>query len=255
MRPLFALLFVVCLASIARSAEFRIETRVYAQGEDEPASQSVTLFADGVTYDFRPHDHRVTIFRRGMGAKPGRFVLLDTDRERRTEISGDRVAVVMTKLRRWAALQDDPFLRFVGDPTFDESFEASTGELRLQSDQLSYRLVTMPVKNAEGMKELRAFLDAFAQLHTLLEAGLPPGPRLEVNKVLARRSVVPVEVELYSGPIEGEPSLRADHLITWILSKQDRAKIDLASAQLAEFEEVENAEFQSRGGKLALSGE
>lgn len=254
MRPLlFNLLLSAWCLLPASAADFRIETRVYAQGEDEPVSQSITLFSDGVAYDFRPRDYRVTIFRRGMGTKPGRFVLLDTDRERRTEISGERVAVVMTKLRRWAALQDDPFLRFVGDPTFKEAFEPSTGELRLESDQLSYRLVTMPVASPEAMKELRAFLDAFAQLHTLLEAGLPPGPRLEVNKVLARRSVVPVEVELYSGPIEGEPSLRADHLITWILSKQDRAKIDLASAQLAEFDEVENAEFQSRGGELALS--
>ncbi|TWT48469.1 hypothetical protein [Botrimarina hoheduenensis] len=250
MRTLFTLLLMLSAAALSSAADFRIETRVYAAGESEPVSQSVTLFADGIAYDFRDRDHRVTIFRRGMGSKPGRFVLLDTNGERRTEIGGERVAVVMTKLQRWAALQDDSFLRFVGDPKFEESFDASTGELRLVSDQLSYRLVTMPVANEEAMKELRSFLDAFSQLHTLLEAGLPPGPRMEVNRVLARRSVVPVEVELYSGEIDGEPSLRADHLVTWILSQQDRAKIDLANAQLAEFEEVDNAQFRGKPGHV-----
>ncbi|MEO1495630.1 MAG: hypothetical protein AAFV43_00600 [Planctomycetota bacterium] len=255
MRTLLVLMLFACCPLSAGAAEFRIETRVYAQGEEAPASQSITLFADGVAYDFRDRDYRVTIFRRGVGSKPGRFVLLDTDGERRTEIGADRVAVVMTKLRRWAALQEDPFLRFVGDPELKESFDPSTGELRLESDQLSYRLVTMPVADDEALKELRSFLDAFAQLHTLLEAGLPPGPRLRVNEALSRRGVAPVEVELYAGPIDGEPSLRADHLITWILSKRDRARIDLASAQLAEFEEVDNAAFQRGPGELAMSRE
>jgi hypothetical protein len=101
------------------------------------------------------------------------------------------------------------------------------------------------------MSELRAFLDAFSQLHTLLEAGVPPAPRLLVNEALSRYEVAPIEVELYSGLIEGEPDLRAEHLITWILSKQDRNRIETATRQLTEFTEVENAEFSRNAGKVA----
>lgn len=247
----FALLLPAWWLTPTPAAEFRIETRVYAADEKEPASESVTLFTGGAAYDFRDADGQVTIFRPGVGEKPGRFVLLDTEREVRTEIGGERVAVVMTKLRRWAAVQEDAFLRFTGDPSFDQSFDAATGELRMTSEVLSYRMVTMPVADEEAMRQLRAFLDAYAQLHTLLEAGLPPGPRLLVNEQLARRSVVPVEVELFSGPVDDEPELRAEHLVTWILSKHDRARIEDASRRITEFAEVENAAFQRDAERVA----
>lgn len=249
MRLLVCLLSFLALASFlhdARATDFRIETRVYAAEEEEPASKSVTLFSNGVAYDFRDTDHRVTIFRPGVASKPGRFVLLDTQRKFRTEIGADQVAIATTKLRRWASLQKDPFLKFTGDPVFKESFDSATGELLMESDLMSYRLTTMPVADKQTMSELRAFLDAFAQLHTLLEAGLPPAPRLLVNEALDKRNVVPVKVELFSGPIEEEPSLRAEHQITWILSTQDRDRIDMATNQLSEFKEVENSRFSSR---------
>jgi hypothetical protein len=250
MRALLALL-TLCLSLAAGAAEFRIETRVFGRGDDKPASESVTLFTGGAAYDLRDADHRVAIFRPGAADKPGRFVLLDTARGYRTEIGADKVAIATTKLRRWAAVHKNPFLRFTGDPSFDQAFDADTGELRMTSKVMSYRLVTMPVASREAMKELRAFLDAYAQLHTLLEAGLPPAPRMLVNEALAEREVVPIEVELYEGPIDGEPQLRAEHLVTWILSRADRHRIEQANRQVAEFEEVENAEFSKFSHRLA----
>lgn len=239
----------------AHAAEFRIETRVYAVGEDDPSSESVTLFSGGAAYDFRDTDKRVTVFRPGAADKPGRFVLLDTERRLRTEIGGDRVAVAINKLRRWAAVQEDPFLRFTGDPAFEEDFDRDTGELRLTSERLSYRLVTMTVASREAMKELRAFLDAYAQLHTLLEAGLPPGPRLLVNEALANHDVVPIEVELYSGPIDDEPDLRAEHLVTWVLSRDDRQRIEAANRHLSDYAEADNGEFSKFAPRLAESSD
>lgn len=253
MRPFLRFVIAFLLVSsmqIAIAADFRIETRVYSTDKKKPLSESITLFTGGTAYDFRDADNRVTIFRAGVGSRPGRFILLDTDRKERTEIGADQVAVVMTKLRRWASMQDEPFLRFTGDPSFETTFDAATGELRMTSDQLSYRLVTMPVANRETMNQLRTFLDAFAQLHTLLEAGLPPSPRLLVNEELSNRSVVPVEVELYSGEITDEPSLRAEHIVSWILSKQDRQRIDNTTQQLTEFVEVENATFRHHNERL-----
>lgn len=250
---LLLVLSMLATPLLVGGAEFRIETRVFARGEEKPASESVTLFLGGAAYDFRDADHRVAIFRSGAADKPGRFVLLDTSRGYRTEIGADRVAIATTKLRRWAAVQKDPFLRFAGDPAFDQRFDPATGELRMSSKQLSYRLVTMPVASREALRELRAFLDAYAQLHTLLDAGLPPAPRMLVNEALAEREVAPIEVELYRGPIDGEPELRAEHLVTWILSRADRHRIEEANRQVAEFREVENAEFSKFSHRLAES--
>lgn len=254
MRTPSALLLAACCSSLASAADFRIETRVYAPGEDKPASESVTLFTGGAAYDFRDSDDRVTVFRPGQADKAGRFILLDTGRRVRTEVGGDRVAIATTKLRRWAATHEDEFLRFTGDPAFDQSFDADTGELRMTHRLMSYRLVTMPVASREAMKELRAFLDAYAQLHTLLEAGLPPAPRMLVNEALANHDVVPLEVELYSGPIDDEPDLRAEHLVTWILSRQDRNRIEQANRQLSEFAAVENGVFSKFADRGVADG-
>ncbi|MEO0531750.1 MAG: hypothetical protein AAF266_14415 [Planctomycetota bacterium] len=251
MRAIVCLLLSACCLLPATAADFRIETRVYVPGEETAVSESVTLFSGGAAYDFRDADNRVTVFRSGAADKPGRFVLLDTEREVRTDIGADRVAIATTKLRRWAAIQKDPYLRFSGDPTFDEQFDGDTGELRMTSKLMSYRLVTMQVASRPAMKELRAFLDAYAQLHTLLEGGLPPAPRLLVNEALANHDVVPIEVQLYRGPIEGEPDLRAEHLVTWILSRKDRHRIEQTNRQLTEFAAVDNSEFSQNAHRLA----
>ncbi|MEM9185436.1 MAG: hypothetical protein AAGB00_02960 [Planctomycetota bacterium] len=234
----------------AAAADLRIETRVYETAEETLVNESVTCFQAGAVYDFRPAAKRVTIFRAAVGDSPSRFLLLDTEREQFTEIAASQITATMTKLRRWAAAQDDPFLRFTGAPRFEESFDAESGELRMASDQLTYRIITEPLKHPEVNLELRAFLDGFAQLHTLVEAGLPPEPRLRVNEALFRHRVIPLQVELTARDDE-EPSLRAEHVVDWVLSKQDRMKIDRSADQLASFQKVSNAEFHKGRRQLA----
>lgn len=243
----FATLLVLLTGSEALAADLRIETRVYAADEEAPISHSDTFFSDGVVYDFRDAESRVTIYRPAVGESPARFVLLDTRLEQQTEVPIDKIAQAMNKLRRWAAMQEDPFLRFTGAPRFEETFDQATGELKLTSDQLSYRVVTKPLKNPESRVELRGFLDGFAQLHTLLEAGLPPEPRLHVNEALSRHGVVPLQVELTARD-DDEPSLRAEHVVDTVLSKPDRLRIDEALNRLTSYKRVSNAEFQ-RGRK------
>ncbi|MEM6331179.1 MAG: hypothetical protein AAF790_13140 [Planctomycetota bacterium] len=228
----------------------RIETRVYELDEETPVSEGVTLFHDGIVYDFRPADARVTIYRGPTGAKPARFILLDTREGQKTELPVDRIEAAMTKLRRWCAMQEDPFLRFAGAPEFEEAFDPEVGELRMVSTELSYRVVTAPLMQPELKATLRSFLDNYAMLHTLLESGLPPDPRLAVNEALFRHGVIPVEVEL-TAKGEDEPSLRAVHTVADVLSKPDLLRIDQAIDDLASFKSVSNADFQ-RARRLAM---
>ncbi|WP_231953953.1 hypothetical protein [Pirellulimonas nuda] len=224
--------------------ELRIETRMYAGDEPDVISSSTTLFAGDVVYDFREDEGRVTIFRAGHAGAPGRFVLLDTARRVRTEIDTDRLTGAMEKLRQWAATQKDPFLRFTAEPHFEETFDRETGVLTMTSPHLTYRITTEPAKDASAEPQIKQFLDWFVQLHTLLEAGLPPGPRLEVNEALMRHSAIALEVQLAQHR-DDETSLRAEHLVTWLLSKQDRNRIDESLDKMAEFREVSNVEFQT----------
>jgi hypothetical protein len=149
----------------------------------------------------------------------------------------------MDKLTTWASRQKDPFLKFAANPTFDESYSEESGRLVLASHEESYHIETSPAHEPASLADYREFLDWYARLNTLLVAGPPPGPRLEVNAALARRQVIPVSVEL-TRVGEKEP-LRAEHEFTWRLSKDDLARIDDACASLAAFRPVNNETFLS----------
>jgi hypothetical protein len=159
----------------------------------------------------------------------------------RTELSTDQLSGAMVKLSTWAARQENPLLNFAAHPAFEESYDEESGKLVLASHEETYRLETAPAHRPQALDEYREFLDWYARLNTLLGAGPPPGPRLEVNAALARYQVIPISVELTRDG-EKEP-LRAQHEFTWMLSKADLARIDDAAASLAAYRSVDNEEF------------
>jgi hypothetical protein len=238
-----ALSFVSAMdASQSHAEGFRIETKIFAGDEEEPVSQTTTLFLDGVVYDFLVDPQQVAVFRPPAGSKPGRFILLDSANRIRTEITTDQLTGAMNKLRTWAARQSDPFLRFAADPRFEESFEPTSGQLVLTSHFEDYRVSTTRPEHTKSLAEYREFLDWYTRLNALVSAGPPPEPRLSLNAALARHEVVPLTVELQR---EGEKEpLRAEHQFTWRLSREDHEQIDEVRASLASFRTVDNSEFQ-----------
>jgi hypothetical protein len=225
--------------SIGMGDGFRIETKIFVGDEEEPVSETTTLFLGGVVYDFLAKPEQVAVFRKSNGGKPGRFILLDRKARIRTELSTDQVAGAMGKLRTWAARQKDPFLQFAAHPQFKETFK--DGQLVLASHLENYTVDTTPAEQAQGLEEYREFLDWYTQLNTLLTHGPPPGPRLKLNDALARHQVFPLKVELTRDG-DDEP-LRAEHEFIWRLSREDVDRIDDVREWLAAYRQVENEEF------------
>jgi hypothetical protein len=231
----------VALSTLAMADDFRIETKIFVGDAEEPASTATTLFQGGVVYDFLAEPEQIAVFRKPGGGRPGRFILLDPERRMRTELSTDQLAGAMNKLRNWAARQRDPLLKFAANPQFEESFDRETGQLLLASHEESYTITTEPADMPEALSEYREFLDWYTRLNALLQAGPPPEPRLQVNAALARYQTLPVTVELARA---GEKDkLRAEHEFTWMLSKQDLARIDDALASLVAYKPVDNEAF------------
>ena len=229
------------VATAARAEDFRIETKIFVGDEEEPVSTTTTLFQRGVVYDFLAEPEQIAVFSKPRGGKPGRFILLDVDRRVKTELSTDQLADAINKLRNWAARQHDPLLKFAANPQFNETFDRSTGQLLLASHEESYTIKTEAADAPQTLAEYREFLDWYARLNTLMQAGPPPEPRLAVNAALARYQVVPLQVELARA---GEKEkLRAEHEFTWLLSKKDLSRIDDASASIAAYRPVDNEDF------------
>jgi hypothetical protein len=225
----------------AAAEGFRIATKVFVGEEEQPISENTTLFSEGIVYDFLSEPKQTAVFRKPIGGKPGRFILLSDKSRVSTEVSTDKLTGAMAKVRAWASRQRDPFLQFAANPEFKESFEPDTGKLVLASHLESYSVATSPAERPDAMSEYKEFLDWYAQLNTLLSAGPPPDPRLHLNEALARRKAVPLTVELTRSG-EKEP-LRAEHDFTWRLSQDDMNRIEEVRAALSSYRKVENEEF------------
>jgi hypothetical protein len=233
----------------ARGQEFRIETKIYSGEKAEaPQSESLTLYAQGVVYDFLlPSPGEIAVFKPSAGEKPGRFILIDPARGIRTELSTDEILTYLTEMQRIAAEQKDPLLRFAADPKFDETYNTSTQILTLVSDVMRYELKTQPAKD-EGLTPYREFCDWYARLGAMTHVrSLPPMARLAVNAALFNHKVTASEVKLTIPPRRGfqaDPlTLRAEHRIDWRLSKDDAKRIDGANELLIKLTLVSSNEY------------
>jgi len=216
-------------------SDFRVENRVYQGGKKEPLSRSTTIFHRGAVYDYLAEPAEVIVF----DAQAARFVLLDMARRIRCELTTRQVETFVEQLQETAAKQDDPFVRFLAAPELTEHYDASTGELRLSSPWISYRVLTMEVDDPTIVKRYREFADWYARLNTVLSPGSrPPSARLALNAALARRNLVPKEVHLTMTPKRGFPPrrvhLNSEHDLVASLAAGDLDRI----AQTREFMQI-----------------
>ncbi len=248
MRTLHVLLFgcfaALGLASRGLADDFRIETKVFAGKEKTPVSQNVTLFQGGYVYDYLSDPERIAVFDQTHG----RFVLLDPSRKMKVEIKTEEVLVFSEKSHAWAAKSSNAFLKFAADPQFDVTLSPD-GELKLASDHLSYRVETVPASTPQTSDQYREFSDWYARFNAMYYLGSrPPFPRMEVNRELAQRGLVPTEVTL-TIPAQRTlgvraVSMRTEHHVSWRLLQRDLARIAETADQLAIFRTVDLREFQ-----------
>ena len=237
----FASLAFVNAGNFATGVELRIETDVYVGDETEPLSHNVTLFDSGAVYDFVEQPDRIAVFRPPTSSRPGQFILLDVQAKQRTEVSTKRISGLMKKLTRWAAEQDDPLLKFSAEPTFDEEFDEESGTLSLHSESWQYKVATVPSEDPNTLVRYREFTDWYTRLNTMMHGNPPPGPRLKLNAALQSHGVVPVEIHR---TVDSQAtSVRATHLFTWRLSREDRARLDQVRRYLTSFKKVNNEDF------------
>jgi hypothetical protein len=246
-------LTLVALSDVqAVGQEFRIETEVYVGDEAKPVSHTVTLFEKSAVYEFIDNPNQIIVYRTNAEGREAQFILLNPDTQRRTDIEVGRVEKLMEKLTRWAAEQKDPSLQFAAAPSFDEKFDDQGQHLTLSSPQWTYRVATFKAEDSEALARYHDFTNRFTELNAMLHNSPPPGPRKALNKALEKRGVVPVEIQRVTGGDE-DNAVKATHLFSWRLSREDRARLDEAQAFLANFEKVDNKDFvTARGEKKAI---
>ena len=179
----------------------------------------------------------------------GAFILLDPSRQLRTDIRTETIEIFLAELKAWAAAQQDPLLKFAADPQFREHYEPMRGDLRLVSDWMEYDLRTTAAKDQAVVATYREFSDWYGRLNAVTHVGsTPPFPRLAVNDALCRHERLPQQVQLVipaQRPFRTKDLvMRAEHQISWRLSRQDQQRIDEVDRHLIQFKTVPYEEYR-----------
>ncbi|MEX2175320.1 MAG: hypothetical protein WD872_13240 [Pirellulaceae bacterium] len=252
-RFFLALLAAALFVTTASGQEFRMDTEVFVGKEKEPIAETLTIFTNGLIYDFLLNEPKeITLFdpvRQG-------FTLLDPARRMRCNISTQEALSYMLALDSHAAQSQDPLFAFAAMPAFittakeyEESGQTFVS-LTLAGKPLEYLAIARTPENSDAVRAFRNFADWYARLNAMRPGNLPPGARLELNKALAERDLIPVEITRTitpPNPLARKIEMRSRHLVNWSLSGEDRKRIQRTGTMLAEFPSVSFDQYRLAG--------
>jgi len=239
-------LILLLLGGNVGGADFRVENKVFFGNQEQPTSETTTIFCDGVVHDYLKQPPEVTVF----DVPQGRIVLLDLTRRVKAELTTKEITDFSRRIKQWADARTDPLTRFLANPQFKQEFNADSHELTFRSPWLTYRVSPIDVKNQEFAHQYHRFSDWQARLNTLID---PRGTRLPfarmiVNAELARRGKLPGEVRLTLTLNKGFPTkrvtLRSEHRLSDRLVESDRRCVTQTGRFLTMFSAVSFDEYQ-----------
>jgi hypothetical protein len=202
-----------------------------------------TLFASGVVYDFLLSDtHEIAIF----DSRRGRFVLLDEQRKMQTTLTTEDILKFTAAIQAASQEKGTPdFFQRDWSLTHDEK----SGWLELSGERIRYRAQGTKPEDATAARRYREFADWYARLNAMRRGNVPPFARIQLNKALVERDLIPTEIEriLTSGNVtRRKHTARSRHLVHWRLSNTDRKRIQEAGELQAKLPTVPFVEYRQK---------
>jgi hypothetical protein len=234
---LTSLQLIISNASVAVGEDFRIETDVFVDGEKEPVNETLTIFTNGVVYDFLLTGvQEITLFDPARN----RLVLMDTQRKIQTVLTMDSILEFMAQMK--VHLGERKFLLPESTEVTDED-----GWLKLANDRIVYRAQCIEPPHQAMALEYQEFADWYARLNAVRPHNMPPFLRIRLNSEMAKQGLLPKTIErtVHHKKIFQDERLivRSQHLANWRLSNTDRKMIDRAGQYLSSFPIVSFREY------------
>lgn len=251
-------------ATAAEKVLLRVETEVFADDDEAPVARSLTLFRDGVAWDFLETLSKEKKGEEDAGPdEPAEFVLHDPARERiilvdparhvKTQIDHLQLERLRASLGNWARKSEDPLMRWAGGPEFGDGLEETSKTIVLSGPRVRYEVDFEKAGNGAVAEEYRRFADAALLIKALVHpGGIPPFPRIAINRRIAAAGGIPVgvrlEIESRMAKLGRRPSvLRSEHKVleSWLAS--DHKRVAAAEERMAVAAPVDLASYAGRG--------
>jgi len=245
----------------ASGEELRVESEVFADGGQEPIGRSLTLFRDGLAWDFLERPAQAG-GPSGADSATDEIVLHDPARERvvivdprrniKTQIDSLRLERLSVSLASWARKADDRLVRWAGGPDFGEGIHEDEEKLELIGPRVRYAVEFAEAPSADTADVYRRFADTAMLLKALLHpGGIPPFPRLAINRHVSAAGGIPtsvtLEIDSKAAMIGGRPQvLRSVHRVHPKLLGGDIERIEEAEARIAVAEPVDLATYMAK---------
>ncbi len=266
-------LFIVlgCLVEAGQAAAgdgvlLRVETEVFADNDEAPVARSLSLFRDGVAWDFLETPSKEKEKEKDDDAGPDepvefvlhdpareRIILVDPARDVKTQIDHLQLERLRASLGNWARKSDDPLMRWAGGPDFSEGMEETATTIVLVGPRVRYEVSFEESDNGAVPEEYQRFADAALLVKALVHpGGLPPFPRIAINRRVAAAGGIPVtvrlEIESRMAKLGRRPNvLRSKHKVleSWLAS--DHKRVAAAEERMAVAAPVDLAAYAGRG--------
>ena len=204
--------------------------------------QGATIFHEGLVYDFLNEPAEVIVFDQAHR----RFILLDLSRHVRSEISTDDVQAFVNRAKQRLAGHLNPNIKWLADPSFEESFDHVSSELTLKSASITYRVrVQAAVPGVAA--QYHEFADWYAKFnHTLNPKSWPPFARMMLNEAIERRQGVATEVHLTAilNPKDAPIKIASRHQLVAELDSADIRRVAEVRQHLQDFPSVSLGEYR-----------
>jgi hypothetical protein len=270
-------LIVALLAAVAAAApsdgmdrgfELRVESELFADGAAEPVARSLTLFRAGVAWDFlelatpagADNADRMQLAEIVLhDPARERVVVIDPNRDVKTQVETIRLERLSVSLAKWARSADDRLVRWAGGPDFGDGITEKEDALELVGPRVRYAVAYGAAPSTEAAATYRRFADTAILLKALLQpGGIPPFPRLALNRRIEAAGAIPAEVSLEIDPklalVAGRPSrLKCVHKSHPRLLAGDIARIEQGEAHVASATGVDVAAFVATGPEPAAA--
>ena len=222
--------------------DFRIQATVHVGSSSSASVNSLTLFNSATIYDFLDHgmdQSDITVF----DITRGRFVLLDPQRRVKTTLTKDFLIRFLEQIR--SQTSSTALANYV-QPKLEHEFNPVTKTVRVSSDYLTYQATGITPKFDSAVQRYRHFADWAARLNSTRIGNLPPYSRFELNRLLAKQNLMPLNIQrtLMLDEVGLKKQIvRSEHTINWQLTNSDRKRISKTGDQMASFREVTADEF------------
>lgn len=237
--------------------ELRVESELFADGGAVPVARSLTLFQGAVAWDFLELAEPAAADEAGMRLAEivlhdparERVVVIDPARDVKVQIDTIRLERLSVSLAKWARGADDRLVRWAGGPDFGDGITEKDDALELVGPRVRYAVAYAAAPSTEAAATYRRFADTAILLKALLQpGGIPPFPRLALNRRIEAAGAIPAEVALEIDPklalVAGRPHrLKCVHKSHPRLLAADRRRIEDGEAHVASARTVDVADF------------